>query len=753
MRKRRKIRLRYKKERVVFSDVLPYELPIIFSNRYFYRFLIKYDIYAQCGKDESFVAKWRDNIPEGVRGILAVLFQVNYSDLSGKKEWNLNQATIPFTYSIRHKPSKARRLSVMHPADQIKVVEFYDKYKDTIIYLCSKSSFSIRRPQKVASYFFYKDRLHHILLEKKMDSVEMFFNEYENLKTFFSYKDYTNVYKFYDHYRYQRAEKKFSHLLRLDIQTCFESIYTHSIAWAINGGVDSYKDTFRGKDGSIGAVWDSLMQGLNYKETNGIIIGPEFSRLFAEVILQYVDQRVEQELLLKHKYRHKVDYECYRYVDDYFFFFNDEEVKEKAVCLLEDFLKEFKLSLSQEKLHEMERPFITNITKAKLEIDSLIQEYIRFHQDAIASRDPMSSEGGDADDDVDDDDDTDTDQSEGCSEKVDADKVKKCLGSKVSFRLRATTFNAKFKAICEGSGVASKDVANYTIACIASRIEKSLKAFDRIYKPLAFTKAGRLLKGSVCDEGLTKKLKHMEKMLSTYMYEVIDVLFFIHSGSRRVNTSLKVFQALNHIIVYLDNHYQVGKKKDRELVIRFSEYARELVFKKIHDEVALLFSYDPIDSRLQLETLYFLIILRSLNRKYRLSSSELSKYLRLGGSAPFSELNAIALIVLLYYMGNNTEFISLKKELIQGIKDKYNSTPEVRRRKMAEFAILTLDLATCPFVERGDKLEFLKLMGLEEDQAEQARSLLEKQKFMFTKWTGVNVTKELSAKISQEVYS
>ena len=755
MKKRREVRLRYKKERVVFSDVLPYELPIIFSNRYFYRFLIKYDIYAQRGKDESFIAKWRDNIPEGVRGILAVLFQVNYSNLSGKTEWNLNQATIPFTYSIRHKPSKARCLSVMHPADQIKVVEFYDKYKDTIIYLCSKSSFSIRRPQKVASYFFYKDRLHHILLGKKMDSVEMFFNEYENLKTFFSYKDYTNVYKFYEHYRYQRAEKKFSHLLRLDIQTCFESIYTHSIAWAINGGVDSYKDTFRGKDGSIGAVWDSLMQGMNYLETNGIIIGPEFSRLFAEVILQYVDQRVEQELLLKHEYRHKVDYECYRYVDDYFFFFNDEEVKEKAVCLLEDFLKEFKLSLSQEKLHEMERPFITNITKAKLGIDSLIQEYIRFHQDAIASRDPMSSEGGDADDDVDadDDGDTDTDQSEGCSEKVDADKVKKCLGSKVSFRLRATTFNAKFKAICEGSGVASKDVANYTIACIASRIEKSLKAFDRIYKPLAFTKAGRLLRGSVCDEGLAKKLKHMEKMLSSYLYEVIDVLFFIHSGSRRVNTSLKVFQALNHIIVYLDNHYQVGKKKDRELVMRFSEYARELVFKKIHDEVALLFSYDPIDSRLQLETLYFLIILRSLDRKYRLSSSELGKYLGLGGPALFSGLNAIALIVLLYYMGNNTEFIDLKKKLIQGIKDKYNSTPETRRRKMAEFAILTLDLATCPFVERGDKLEFLKLMGLEEDQAEQARSLLEKQKFMFTKWTGVNVTKELSAKISQEVYS
>lgn len=40
MKRRKKIKLQYKKERVVFSDILPYELPIIFSNRYFYRFLV-----------------------------------------------------------------------------------------------------------------------------------------------------------------------------------------------------------------------------------------------------------------------------------------------------------------------------------------------------------------------------------------------------------------------------------------------------------------------------------------------------------------------------------------------------------------------------------------------------------------------------------------------------------------------------------------------------------------------------------------
>ncbi len=34
--------IKYSLERVVLGDVLPYETPIIFSNRYFYDFLVKY---------------------------------------------------------------------------------------------------------------------------------------------------------------------------------------------------------------------------------------------------------------------------------------------------------------------------------------------------------------------------------------------------------------------------------------------------------------------------------------------------------------------------------------------------------------------------------------------------------------------------------------------------------------------------------------------------------------------------------------
>ena len=37
--------IRYPKERAILSDVLPYEIPITFSNRYLYRFLVENNIY------------------------------------------------------------------------------------------------------------------------------------------------------------------------------------------------------------------------------------------------------------------------------------------------------------------------------------------------------------------------------------------------------------------------------------------------------------------------------------------------------------------------------------------------------------------------------------------------------------------------------------------------------------------------------------------------------------------------------------
>lgn len=182
--KRRKVRLRYKEERVLFSDILPYELPVIFSNRYFYRYLLECGIKVRNDKLE-----YDSNMPAGAKQMLYLIFGCkNDNDLRYLKFYNASQSTIPFSYQILHKPTKARTLAVIHPANQIEVVGFYEKYKSLILYYCGRDEFSLRHPKKVACYFYYRDRLHNKLLGKKADNIELFFNEYENLKSYFSYE-------------------------------------------------------------------------------------------------------------------------------------------------------------------------------------------------------------------------------------------------------------------------------------------------------------------------------------------------------------------------------------------------------------------------------------------------------------------------------------------------------------------------------------------------------------------------------------
>lgn len=750
--KRKKIRLRYKKERVVFSDVLPYELPLIFSNRYFYRFLVRNGIWIEISREGQDTLHWNKTENKGILGLLAIIFCRKISEFEGKDSLLLNVhdlKRIPFVYSIQHKPLKHRFLSLIHPANQIKVVDLYNRYKDAIIYLCSKSNFSIRYPSKVACYFYYKDRLHHVLMGKKTDKMEMYFNEYENLKTFFSYKRYTNIYKFYEDYRYQRAEKKFSRLLKMDVQNCFDSIYTHSIAWAINGGVDIYKDTFEGKcDGSVGVLWDKMMQEMNYNETNGIVIGPECSRIFAEVIMQYVDQMVEQQLLIK-GYRNKVDYECYRYVDDYFFFYNSEAVKVDAEQLFQMYLKEFKLSLSQEKNKTFERPFVTEITKAKIAIDDLLNNTVKLYTNEPESELSLEEEMEQ----------TEQDMSQEAEEpllKVDRPKVTDCLATDVYFCLNATDFNKRFKVLVSANSVEPKDVLNYTIARLAIRLERALKKFDRYYKTLCLA----IVEPELVDlySQVEKKRKQLEKDLSKYLFNILDSVFFLYANSKRINTTLKVMQILNIIWIYLDNDYslEVGKKKS--MVRRFTEYAREIVFKKIRDEISVVLQTAPMDEHVQLETLYFLLILRSMNGKYHLSRPEMEKYLKIGYNEDgtvktLPKLNMLAVTILIYYFGNAKQFVDLKDIIVNHTLKRINEIPANRRRISAEYIIFALDMAACPYIKPSMRVKYLQSVGASRTEGAQVLKYMKQQKYMFTKWTGVDITKELNAKISQEVYS
>ena len=728
--KKKKIRLKYKKERVLLCDVLPYELPFTFSNRGFYRYLVRNQIRIDDG-----LVKWGNHISAGALAVLAFIVNKSVADLQtigNCLNLEKNKQRIPFTYNILHKPNKFRELTVIHPLNQMQMVDFYEKYKSVLLYFTNLDRFSLRHPNKVACYFFYKDRLHNKLLGKKADKIELFFNEYENLKSYFSYERYNNIYRFYEDYRYQRAEKKFTHLQKFDVQSCFDSIYTHSISWAIGGGKTSFKENFNGRDYSFGGVWDELMMEMNYNETNGIVIGPEFSRLFAEVILQHIDKRVDTSLSDKHGFKFNKDYVCYRYVDDYFFFYNDQKVCDQAMLLFTNVLKEFKMTISSEKTECIERPFITDISRAKQQIDRLIDDNLKRKMNEL---------------DIDEtEDDVDKDYVED-DVSISAERINKAMNTKFSWYFSSNMFNAEFKSILKSCNVKSKDVVNYTLARIATRLNRDLLKFIRKHKVLSVAMDGD--NGNIDKAEIAKVRNRMEVSLGKFIVNLIDSVFFLYAGSQRVNTTLKMMDILNLIIITFDSNYEDNS------VQRFTQEMRDYIFSKIHNEVSLVFQRTRHDENAQIETLYLLLLIKRLRSKHRLSEFEIKRYMGNTNDEGFTfpKLNAIAIEILLYYFGNEQRFCELKNELMNSVIKKYKDVSEKTRKISTELVILTLDLMTCPYIKKEVKNKIGELMGIKKDDVLAMMRYLKKHKTMFMRWEGIDITKELNAKVSQEVYA
>ena len=727
MRKRKKIKLSYSKERVLFSDVLPYECPIIFSNRYLYRFLAKYLWVGEKQKVDNItwnILKQSKRLDEKDANAFAALLFGCYEKGNeiGTLQHRLNALFYPYHFNIAHKPNKNRTLSIIHPYSQWQVVEFYNQYKYSILYLCNQSKYSLRKPHKIAQYFYYRDRLHRKLLGHESDKVELFFNEYENLKTYFSYEKYSNIYKFYEDYRYQRAEKKFKHLVKFDLQSCFDSIYTHTISWATAGGADKVK-VLPGYHGSwVGDAFDNLMQSVNARETNGIVIGPEFSRIFAEIILQYIDQKVEQELL-EEKLCQKSNYECYRYVDDYFLFYNDEKDRSLFMESLTKWLKEFKLQISPSKTEEFERPFITKVTIAKQRIEHLFSDIFST---------PLWEEV-ESNLDV---------EKEDENEDENSDKDREILDKKFNIYLPANRVNTQIKAIVRECGIEYRDIANYLLEKMSQRLDAFLNRYE-----MGFKKYERLMSKENTNKDEVELLAQgVQRKLTSFLVSLIDVVFFVFNSNRQVNTTLKLQKIINTIVIYAKRHGDFKTNPE----VRFQTISKDIIFKKIQDEIALVLATTDSHRNTLHESLYLLILSKELGSAYLFSPEVIKSFIEK------SELqyNLFACIILMYYYANHKCYDTQKTSLKEEILKKYRLVTEAERKRNSELTILTADMMTCPFVDDAYKQELLTLMGITEmkDQRMILR-FAKKQKYIFTRWTMFNLNKELQAKISQEVYS
>ena len=131
-------------------------------------------------------------------------------------------------------------------------------------------------------------------------------------------------------------------LVKADISTCFPSIYSHSIQWALVGKAES-KRTLH--DDTWYSRIDKACQEMRNGETHGLLIGPHASNLLSEIILTVVDRKLYAK-----------DYRYARNIDDYDCYVNTHDEAQRFLRDLEEVLREFDLPLNHKKTKVIELP-------------------------------------------------------------------------------------------------------------------------------------------------------------------------------------------------------------------------------------------------------------------------------------------------------------------------------------------------------------------------------------------------------------
>ncbi|MBN3858971.1 hypothetical protein GKC56_00130 [Neisseriaceae bacterium PsAf] len=135
-KQKNKIRINGKESnRVLLSEILPTELPIIINNE---NFSFHYNNYNKNIYDNNVLGKIFKEF---------IIF-------------NKIHETAPFSFKVPKGNLDTRTLSIPHPGLQIKLINFYEKYDSFIIYSCKKKNnlVSLRYPKKISTSSYMKEQ-------------------------------------------------------------------------------------------------------------------------------------------------------------------------------------------------------------------------------------------------------------------------------------------------------------------------------------------------------------------------------------------------------------------------------------------------------------------------------------------------------------------------------------------------------------------------------------------------------------------
>lgn len=609
--------------RVILMDVLPYELPFILTNEGFYTALYNNT------KKQSFLST--------NKFLKDLFFSQNVTE------------TYPLNYKIYKDKNSERTLSLIHPKAQIHFVAIYKKYYQFILYLCSKSSYSLRFPSQITYAYYGKQK-------GNLDASDKFKDENINLEeidpvyasSFFEYKKYAFLYKFYDSYEFQRIEKQFNFLYKFDIAKCFPSISTFQLSKSLRDQVNH--NTVKHLH-SFEKEFEKNMLFSNGDNSHGIVVGPEFSRIFAEIILQNIDIKIKKILIDKNLIEGR-DYIIKRYVDDYFLFFNQQSTKDIIHKNIINVLEEFSLYSNDAKNIEYDIPFITGVTKAKYDINELLSEFF----------DKYLSEN---------------------NENLHTASLN--FYSKIAIKL----IN-ELKCIVHNNEIQYSSITGYFFSIIKRKIT-DIEENTKIY-----------LTNNDSDN-LTKSL-----------LIILDISFFVYSMDFRVRSTYLISQIIIIIdeIMRHVNKLIAKEVEDINLKILLANNNHDRIRKKIYDDTYTALNSAISKGQVRyIESLNLLIATRDINRGNRLPEDFLARVL--GISLENSDQNNITyfqlMVALFYSYRKKTEYNKLYTKVIEIIINKLSDN-KLTIFNSSELAHLFLDSLSCPYIATNEKLAIFDLV-------------------------------------------
>ena len=133
---------------------------------------------------------------------------------------------------------------------------------------------------------------------------------------------------------------KFKYCLITDVSRFYYSVYTHSLPWALHGKQQSKTDKKAESRVIFGNMLDLIVRQAQFGQTIGLPVGPDVSKLSAELLMSAVDERFLQ-------LNKKVAY--VRHVDDYWVGGHTFEQCEKHLQHLRSALRYFELDINESK--------------------------------------------------------------------------------------------------------------------------------------------------------------------------------------------------------------------------------------------------------------------------------------------------------------------------------------------------------------------------------------------------------------------